>query len=88
MSATYDLKVGAGADVVLTVAPVDGATINALLIDGETITQAGNYTVSGNEITILTAYLDTLVVGTYDITIDMDAGADPVVELEVVDTTV
>ena len=88
MSATYDLKTGAGSDVVLTVVPGDGATISALLLDGNTITKTGNYTTIGNLITIKTAYLDTLAADTYSITVSMSEGINPTITLEVVDTTV
>lgn len=88
MSATFDLKTGAGSDVVLTVAPEEGATFSALLRDGETITKTGNYTISGNVITLKTAYLANLTVDEYTITVSMSKGLNPTVALEVVDTTV
>lgn len=88
MSATFDLKVGAGSDVVLTVAPEDGATVSALLNDGSTITKTGNYTTSGNVITIKSAYLSTLSIGAHIITIKMSKGINTTVSLEVIDTTV
>lgn len=88
MSATFDLKTGAGSDVVLTVAPEDGATISTLLLDDATITKTGNYTTSGNVITIKTSYLATLAEDTYTLTVNMSKGINPVVSLSVVDTTV
>ena len=71
------------ASVVLTVSPVDGAVLSQIKVDGATITKTGNYTTSGNTVTLLSAYLTILTNAVHAVELVMSVGDNPSVTVTV-----
>lgn len=85
-SATFDKKPANQANIAVAL-DTAGHTLSKITLDGQTLTQGTNYTISGSTITLLSSYLATLAKGTYRVVFDLSAGTDPVLTLTVVDTS-
>jgi len=55
--------------------------------DGTTLTEGVDYTIDGDEITFTREFLDSLGVGTHEITFVMSGGANPLITITVADTS-
>ncbi|XID93951.1 X2-like carbohydrate binding domain-containing protein [Paenibacillaceae bacterium WGS1546] len=85
-SATFDKNPANQADIAVSMTP-NGNTFLGVKNGAVSLVQGTDYTVSGNAATIKKAYLATLPVGATNLTFDFSAGADPVLAVNVVDTT-
>ena len=72
-------------DEVLTLT-LNGNTLYDVKLNGASIVN-GNYTLSGNTLTLKKEYLSTLTTGTKIFTVDMSEGFDPKVTVTVIDTS-
>ena len=87
-AATYDKYSGSDNHAVVAVTLNAGDyTLSALKVNGAALTAGTDYTVSGNLYTLSMNYLDTLAVGSYTLTFDMDGGTDPTVAITVANST-
>jgi uncharacterized protein YjdB len=87
-SGTFDLNPNGTdhASIPVTVTP-NGNTLTSITNGSYTLKQGTDYTVSGNVYTIQTSYLDTLAVGTADMTFNFSAGNPATLAVTVENTT-
>lgn len=91
-TATFDKNVedtsaGHYQDVVTTITP-NGNTLIAVKLGETILTEGEDYSVSGNIVTLKREYLATLGSGQQVFTIDMSAGADPILTVTITDMTI
>lgn len=70
-----------------TVMTLNGNTLRGIKNGNVTLRPDLDYTVSGNTVKILKSYLETLQVGTVQLTFDFSGGIDPVLTITIEDTT-
>ncbi len=85
-SATFDKNPANQADLAVTITP-NGQTLLAIRNGAATLVPGNDYTVSGHTVTIHKAYLAALPTGTTHLTFDFSAGTDPVLSINVIDST-
>ena len=86
-TASFDKNINNQADIAVNMT-LNGNTLAAIK-NGTTILTAGtDYTVSGTKVTILKSYLAKQSVGTSYLTFDFSGGIDPVLTVNVADSTV
>jgi hypothetical protein len=85
-AAVFDKKTSVQADVTVTVT-LNGNTLNGIKNGSASLVSGADYTVSGNTVTILRSYLAKQAVGTTSLTFDFSAGNDPVLTVNVVDSS-
>ncbi|WP_407644683.1 X2-like carbohydrate binding domain-containing protein [Cohnella cholangitidis] len=85
-SATFDKKTANQADVTVTLT-LNGNSLSSIKNGAATLAAGTDYTVSGNAVTVKKAYLAAQPVGTASLQFDFSAGIDPVLQVNVVDTT-
>ncbi|MCL2815678.1 MAG: S-layer homology domain-containing protein, partial [Oscillospiraceae bacterium] len=83
-AADYDKN--GGGDITLAVTS-DGYTLQAIKNGGSTLLGNTDFAVSGGNIVLKAAYLQTLAVGNHTITFEFSGGANPTLALVVTDTT-
>lgn len=85
-TATFDKKTTAQANIVVTMT-LNGNTLSAIKNGTTNLVSGTDYTVSGTTVTILKAYLAKQAVGTTNLTFDFSAGTDPILSVNVIDST-
>ncbi|CRZ35393.1 cellulose binding domain-containing protein [Herbinix hemicellulosilytica] len=85
-SAEFDKNPEASRDIKVTVDP-NGNTLLAIKNGNTVLVQDRDYSINGNEVTIFKEYLATLATGRVTLTFDFDAGVDPVLTVNIIDST-
>ncbi len=85
--ARFDKKAENQSDITLLVT-LNGHTFNGIKNGNTTLTIGTDYTVTGNEVTILKSYLSQLPLGKVNLTFDFSGGTDPVLAVTVVDSSI
>ncbi len=85
--AEFDRNTQHQQDIEVTLTP-NGNTLQRITNGSEELVQGTDYEISGNSCTIKKAYLAGLSLGVSNLIFDFDAGADPELEVTVMDTTV
>ncbi|MHA6481667.1 X2-like carbohydrate binding domain-containing protein [Paenibacillus sp. strain BS8-2] len=85
-TADFDKKVGAQADVDVTMTP-NGNTLAAIANGDKPLVQNTDYTVDGNTVKLKKAYLAGLPIGATTLTFQFSAGASQLLTINVSDTT-
>lgn len=85
-SATYDKNTVNQEDIQITMT-LNGNTLTGIKNGSITLVRGTDYTVTANTVTILKSYLNKLNTGTARLTFDFSEGIDPVLTLNIVDTT-
>ncbi|WP_160676005.1 cellulase family glycosylhydrolase [Clostridium sp. C8-1-8] len=85
-TATFDIKISAQSDISV-VMNLNGNTLSAIS-NGSTALVAGtDYTISSNTVTISKSYLAKQPIGTTNLTFDFSAGNDPVIGVNIIDSS-
>ncbi|MDF2987927.1 MAG: xeg74 [Eubacterium sp.] len=85
-TATFDKKTANQADISVSMT-LNGNTLSAVKNGAATLVSGTDYTVSGTTLTVKKAYLAAQAVGTTNLTFDFSGGVDPVLAVNVIDTT-
>ena len=85
-TASFDKKTSNQADIVVTMT-LNGNTLTGIKNGAASLVSGTDYTVSGSTVTIRKSYLASRPVGTTSLTFDFSAGIDPVLAVNIVDTT-
>jgi endoglucanase len=85
-TATFDIKTSAQSDISVAM-NLNGNTLSSIS-NGSTVLVAGtDYTLSNNTVTISKSYLAKQPIGTTNLTFDFSAGNDPVIGINIIDSS-
>lgn len=85
--ASFDKNPAVSSDVRVTVTP-NGHTLVAIKRGSEVLVKGTDYSVDGNVVTISKEYLANLATGRVTLTFDFDEGADPVLTVNITDSSI
>ncbi len=86
VSAAFDRNTGSQEDIKVTLTP-NGNQFTGIKEGSTYLSEGKDYTLSGNEVTLLKSYLAAKATGDFKLTFDFDKGADPVLTVTISDTT-
>lgn len=87
VSAAFDKNSSSQKDIKVTLTP-NGNSFTGIKEGSTYLTAGKDYTVSGNDVTLLKTYLAAKATGVLNLTFDFDKGTDPVLAVTISDTTV
>ncbi|ANY68207.1 hypothetical protein BBD42_18290 [Paenibacillus sp. BIHB 4019] len=87
MTAAFDRHTPNQADIAVTMT-LNGTTLLGIKNTGVGLVQGTDYTVTGNNVTILKSYLAKQLAGTTSLTFDFNSGNDPVLHVQVSNSSV